>query len=112
MAKGKKGKTLKVKSTDGRVFWERHPDHPDGEVFVADDAVVKVARTSQVSQAIRLGRLEEVTGKDTPTPGPCPASPSASSGQAEKGSKPAGKSKAGGKGKAKASGKSQSKKGA
>ena len=54
-----------VYSPDGRVFTERHPDHPGGEVWIAGDGLqasetVTVARTLAVERAIRAGRLKEV----------------------------------------------------
>jgi len=54
-----------VYSPDGRVFTERHPDHPGGEVWIAGDGpqaseTVTVARTLAVERAIRAGRLKEV----------------------------------------------------
>lgn len=41
-------------------LWERHPDQPGGEIFVTGDAVVTVARTPRVVDALRLGTLVEV----------------------------------------------------
>ena len=57
--------TVDVYSPDGRVFTERHPDHPGGEVWIAGDGpqaseTVTVARTLAVERAIRAGRLKEV----------------------------------------------------
>lgn len=47
--------------TDNRVgLWERHPDHPGGEVFVVGDSVVAVALTARVREAIGQGRIVEV----------------------------------------------------
>ncbi len=51
---------LKVKSSDGKAFWERHPAHPGGELFVAGDQVKPAARTRAVSTALKSGRLVEV----------------------------------------------------
>ena len=53
---------VKVTRTDGRVaLWERHPDHPEGEVFLATkDQIAIVALTAGVMDAIRAGNLEEV----------------------------------------------------
>lgn len=51
---------IRVKSvlTDGRVaLWDRHPEHPGGEVFIADGEVHEVARTPAVEQRIRDGSL-------------------------------------------------------
>ena len=57
--------TVEVYSPDGRVFTERHPDHPGGEVWIAGDGLqasetMTVARTPAVERAIRAGRLKEV----------------------------------------------------
>jgi hypothetical protein len=57
-----------VRSPDGKPFWERHPAHPGGEVWVAgnDDEpspAVQVAKTEAVSRALLSGRLEIVEGK-------------------------------------------------
>lgn len=41
----------------GAGLWERHPDHPGGEVFVAGSAVVQVARTPMAERQIRQGVL-------------------------------------------------------
>lgn len=41
-------------------LWERHPDQPGGEIYVTGDAVVTVARTPRVVDALRLGTLVEV----------------------------------------------------
>lgn len=56
---------IQVQSSDGHPFWERHPDHPNGEVWVAGHAgqpgpVVRVARTAAVDRALKEGRLELV----------------------------------------------------
>lgn len=42
------------------ALWERHPDHPGGEVFVVGDRVVDVAETTAVAQALKAGRLVKV----------------------------------------------------
>ena len=50
-------------ATDGRVaLWEKHPDHPDGEIFIGGPTVepVEVEDTAAVRQAIRDDRLVEV----------------------------------------------------
>ncbi len=54
-----------VQAPYGRPFWERHPDHPNGEVWVAGHAgqpgpAVQVARTAAVNRALKEGRLELV----------------------------------------------------
>lgn len=46
---------------DDRVaLWERHPDHPDGEVYVAGKVEVEVAKTPRVHQQLSRGQLVEV----------------------------------------------------
>jgi len=54
--------TVSAARQDGRVaLWERHPDHPGGEVFVAaDSGRVRVARTPAVLAALAAGRLVAV----------------------------------------------------
>lgn len=42
------------------AFWERHPAHIGGEVFIADDQVHEVGETAAVRAAVREGRLMEV----------------------------------------------------
>lgn len=52
-----------VKSTlpVGKVaLWEVHKDHPDGEVFIADQEPVEVAPTEQVHKRLAKGWLVEV----------------------------------------------------
>lgn len=39
---------------------EKHPDHPDGEVFIAGPGEFEVANTPGVNTAIREGRLAPV----------------------------------------------------
>lgn len=56
--------TIFVKAADesGRVaLWEKHPSHPDGEVFIAGTAVVEVAKTPDVLERLSRGVLVEVT---------------------------------------------------
>lgn len=55
--------TVAATRDDGRVaLWEKHPDHPDGEVYVADGTGgCEVARTPAVLRALAEGRLIEVT---------------------------------------------------
>lgn len=55
--------TIKVKSNlDGTrvALWERHPDHPDGEVFIAGDRVVEVAETTAVRDRLKQDILVKV----------------------------------------------------
>lgn len=42
------------------ALWERHPDHPNGEVFLYGDAVFEVALTPAVEARLRSGVLELV----------------------------------------------------
>lgn len=42
------------------ALWERHPDHPGGEVFLYGDAVFEVALTPAVEARLRSGVLELV----------------------------------------------------
>lgn len=55
---------VRVFSPEGAPFWEKHPDHPKGEVWIAGhngakSAVVEVALTAAVQAALRSGRLEK-----------------------------------------------------
>jgi len=66
--------TISVKATDETKvgIWERNEDHPDGEIFVSGDAVVKVAKTPAVNRALARGLIVEVettTRKKTTTTG-------------------------------------------
>lgn len=47
---------------DGRiVIWEKHPDHPSGEIFVSgNQQKVTVARTPAVMDKLRSGDLLEI----------------------------------------------------
>jgi hypothetical protein len=77
-------KFINVKSgrNDNRVaLWEKHPNHPDGEAWVAGDTVVRVAQTSAVLKGLKDGDLVEAdeapakkktAAAETPTP---PAEP-------------------------------------
>lgn len=63
-----KKKTITLKSNLGNnraALWERHPDHPTGEIFVAGDRVVKAALTAQVQAALSEGRVMQVASKTT-----------------------------------------------
>lgn len=65
-----------VKSTlpAGSVcLWERHPAHPGGEVFIADDRPREVGETAEVQTRLKRGWLVEV--KPEPKPEPKPAEP-------------------------------------
>lgn len=39
------------------ALWERHPDHPGGEVFITGMKAVKVALTPAVQTRLKDGRL-------------------------------------------------------
>lgn len=68
-------KTLSVKGTrdaadiDGQkgnpvILWEKHPDHPDGEVFIADDGnTYSVGETAAVKELLHEGRLVKAGGE-------------------------------------------------
>lgn len=47
------------------VLWERHDDHPDGEIWIVgvEDRTYKVAETPGVLKALAAGDLEKVTRK-------------------------------------------------
>lgn len=58
--------TITVKSalnSNDVALWDKHPDHPTGEIFVAGDEVVEAAETPRVLQALGNGRLEKVVKK-------------------------------------------------
>lgn len=58
-----KKSTITVKSAlppEKVAFWEAHPDHPDGEVFVAGEDDFEIGETANAKRAIRQGRLETV----------------------------------------------------
>jgi hypothetical protein len=65
--------TIRVRAAndDGRVaLWERAPEHPGGEVYVANDAVVEVALTTEVARRIAQGVLVEVGSSAVEPPEP------------------------------------------
>lgn len=47
------------------ALWDRHPDHPGGEVFVSGDAVVEAAETPGVLRALADKRIVQVQPKAT-----------------------------------------------
>lgn len=54
--------TIRVKSNlpDNRMaLFERHPDHPGGEIAVYGDGTFAVARTKEVEAHLRSGELVE-----------------------------------------------------
>lgn len=52
------------------VLWERHPEHPDGEVFIADGGQHQAAATQQVLAAIAANVLVIVPAIDVPAQTP------------------------------------------
>lgn len=58
--------TVKSGLDDERVaLWEVHPDHPEGEVYIAGELVVQVARTAEVERHLRSGDLVEVAAESS-----------------------------------------------
>jgi hypothetical protein len=61
-------KTIKVQAVNQDkkvVLYERHPGHPDGEVFIhGNDTVHEVANTALVKQKIHEGLLVEAGKAD------------------------------------------------
>lgn len=58
--------TVKSGRRDNTVaLWEVHPEHPDGEIFIAGDAEVQSARTRRVDAALKAGILVEVSAPVT-----------------------------------------------
>lgn len=61
------------------AIWEQHPEHPDGEVFVAapnpgeDAQSVRVARTPEVSRRLEDGRLVQARRSSAPDEDAAPA---------------------------------------
>ena len=55
--------TVKSKLTDKTrvALWEVHPDHPGGEVYIADDQAYEVAVTRRVQAALGRGWLVEAS---------------------------------------------------
>ena len=45
---------------DRVALWERHPDHPGGEVFIAGEGEHQVGKTPQVKTLLARGVLIEV----------------------------------------------------
>lgn len=45
------------------ALWEKHPDHPEEEIFVAGEVEVEVAETPRVLRAIAEGWLVKVEAK-------------------------------------------------
>lgn len=76
--------TIHVQVADpaGRIvaLWERHPDHPGGEIWLAGAGEFEVALTPAVEARLRNGTLVQVEPAIAPTPiasTPAPARPAA-----------------------------------
>ena len=66
--------TVKSAKDDGKVIiWERHPDHPNQEAYVAGTNPVVVALTDEVQRRIKSGALVLVTKDVKPVPLTAPA---------------------------------------
>ena len=62
-----KPELVMVRAPEAHPFWEKHPDHPGGEVWVSGSgdepsAPVQVALTDAVKRALKEDRLERVSG--------------------------------------------------
>lgn len=57
-----------LKDTSRVALWERHADHPGGEIFVADDKEHQVAETPAVVLAIKEDKLVKVSGEFAAAP--------------------------------------------
>ncbi len=67
-----KTETITVKSAlpnNDVALWEKHPNHPGQEIFVAGDAEVEVAKTPRVMRALADNRLVEIEKKTAVKPG-------------------------------------------
>lgn len=74
--------TIKVKAAPGVpegevVLWEKDPEHPDGEVFIAADGREhEVAETPAVNDALARRRMVRADRRDAPKDDvPAPARP-------------------------------------
>lgn len=50
-------------------LWQKHPDHPGGEVYVTEGMIVTVALTDEVQQRLAAGRIAQT---DEPATEPLP----------------------------------------
>lgn len=55
-----------LKNKNRVALWERHPDHPGGEVKIADERVYEVAETQTIRDALKNGVLTEVEPEPQP----------------------------------------------
>lgn len=59
--------TVMAGETYGRLaLWQKHPDHPGGEAFVAPGMIVRVAPTDEVLTRINNGLLDVTNAAPTP----------------------------------------------
>lgn len=64
--------TFWVESTstkeDGKVvLWEKHPGHPDGEAYIANDGIkVEVEETPAIKKLLAEGTIKKVSNWDRP----------------------------------------------
>lgn len=56
---------VKAAKAGSVALWDRHPDHPNGEIFVDGDAVVEAAMTPNVLRALADGRIVQVKRKES-----------------------------------------------
>ena len=60
------GKYIYVKGVGAKdtvALWERHPLHPNGEVFIKGEETAQVGVTPEVNKRLRKGTLVKVSGK-------------------------------------------------
>lgn len=75
-----------VKSTlpAGKVcLWERHPAHPGGEVFIADNSPHEAGDTAEIQIRLKRGLLVEVKPEPEPEK-PIPAQQAAQASKSRK----------------------------
>lgn len=54
-------RVMAAKQDDRVVLWEVHPDHPNGEVFIAGNGrATEVALTGAVERRLKTGELVQV----------------------------------------------------
>ena len=61
---------VRIAQPDGNqvALWERHPAHPDGEVFLVGPGTFEVAETPAVEARLRNGLLVKVEAAVAPVP--------------------------------------------
>ena len=61
---------VRIAQPDGNqvALWERHPAHPDGEVFLVGPGTFDVAETPAVEARLRNGLLVKVEAATVPDP--------------------------------------------